>query len=138
MQYNKYETTSVLLSETRTPEKEHEIAQKQREKDWATRVKGPATLAGAAGGAYGGAKFAKYMWNRPGLSTPGGYKLTSGALFSKPVGIAGAVAAPIAGALAGRMIGKRIAIMVARMTRQGYTKPQIDQAVNNLKRQQAS
>jgi hypothetical protein len=140
MQYDKYDTVSILLSEAMTPEKEHEMIQKQREKDWAQRGKAAGALAGFAGGA--GSTLKQYYL--PGVkgepakqvggttvpAVPG--KLPSMA-YPGVYGLAKTAAIGAGGALLGGYLGKKIAILVARMTKKGYSKPQIQQAVNQLK-----
>jgi hypothetical protein len=115
---DKYDIANVLLNEAMTPEQEHEARQKQREKDWAQRGKAAGALTGFAAGAGGVLKGAFQKKQFPGVTR----MLAAGAV--------GAGSAFAAG-----MIGKKIAVLVARMTKQGYTKPEIAQAVNNLKRQ---
>jgi len=140
MKATKFEITSSLLKEAMTPQ-EHEAAQKQREKDWAQRGKAAGALAGFATGA--GAVLHK-GWT-PGVAglpekvvggatlpaipgKPGSYK-APGAMGLGKAALVGAGSAIAAG-----YIGKKIAQLVARMTREGYSKPEVDAAVSNLKR----
>jgi len=116
MKATKFEITSSLLKEAMTPQ-EHEAAQKQREKDWASRGKAAGALAGLGSGMASVLK--KNVQNK---TMPGYGRLAGAAIVGTGAGIIGGY------------LGKKIATLVARMSKEGYSKPEIDQAVGNLKR----
>ena len=117
MKATKYEIVNSLLKEAMTPEQEHDAIQKKREKDWATRGKAAGALAGLGSGMASVLK--KNVQNK---TMPGYGRLAGAAIVGTGAGIIGGY------------LGKKIATLVARMSKEGYSKPEIDQAVGNLKR----
>jgi hypothetical protein len=116
---NKYNIVNDLLTEgwwggTSKEEDEHIRQQKAREKEWATKGKITGSLAGAGAGGYVANKV---------------FDATKGQKW----GLTKAAGAGLATAIGGRILGKKIGYLIARMTRQGYTKPQIQQAVQQIK-----
>jgi hypothetical protein len=118
MEYNKYEIVKCLLFEgwwsgTSKEEDEHIKQQKAREKEWAEKGSAAGTLAGISAGT--------------GYVAHGLYKqgLTRNSQADVLIGLGLS--------FIGSGLGKSIGWLVARMTRAGYKKPEINQAVEELK-----